>query len=62
MKDSSKKLVVVVRGGIVENVYCDKDTVLSAVDVIDLDSTEPDEVRRNKLRAKKAKKTMKQIY
>ncbi len=62
MTETSKRLVIVVRRGMVDSVYCSKDISLSGVEVIDLDSTDPSEMRRNKLSAKKAKMQMRQIY
>lgn len=62
MTGTSKKLVIVVRRGMVDSVYCSKDDSLSGAEVIDLDSTDPSEMRRSNLSAKKAKKQMRQIY
>ncbi len=62
MIDTSKRLVIVVRRGMVDSVYCSNDVSLSGAEVIDLDSTDPSEMRRNKLSAKKAKRQMRQIY
>ena len=62
MTGTSKRLVIVVRRGMVDSVYCSKDISLSGAEVIDLDSTDSGEMRRNKLSAKKAKKQMRQIY
>lgn len=62
MTETSKRLVIVVRRGMVDSVYCSKDILLSGAEIIDLDSTDPSEIRRNKLSAKKAKMQMRQIY
>lgn len=62
MTETSKRLVIVVRRGMVDSVYCSKDISLSGAEIIDLDSTDPSEIRRNKLSAKKAKMQMRQIY
>lgn len=62
MTETSKKLVIVVRRGMVDSVYCSKDVSLSGAEVIDLDSTDPNEIRKNKLSAKRAKMQMRQIY
>lgn len=59
---NSGKIVVVVRNGMVETVYCSKAISVSETEILDFDSTVPDEIRRNKFREKKAKKILKQIY
>ena len=56
------KLVIVVRNGIVDSVYCSKEDLISETEIIDLDSTEPNVLRKSKLHEKTAKKSMKQIY
>lgn len=56
------RLVIVVQRGTVNAVYCSKEDVISEVEIVDLDSTEFADIRRGKLRAKKAKRSMKQIY
>ncbi len=62
MTETSKRLVIVVRRGMVDSVYCSKDISLSSAEVIDLDTTDQSEMRKNKLSAKKAKMQMRQIY
>ena len=62
MIDTSKRLIIVVRRGMVDSVYCSKDVSLSGAEIIDLDLTDLNKIRRNKLRAKKAKRQMRQIY
>ena len=51
------RLVIVVQRGTVNAVYCSKEDVISEVEIVDLA-----DIRRGKLRAKKAKRSMKQIY
>ncbi len=62
MTGTSKNVVIVVRRGMVDSVYCSKDISLFGAKIIDLDSTDLREIRKNKLNAKKAKKQMRQIY
>ena len=59
---SKNKLVIVVSKGMVDSVYCSKSITVLEIEVLDLDTTDISEVRRSKLRAKKAKKTMNQIF
>lgn len=59
---SKNKLVIVVNKGMVDSVYCSKSITISEIEVLDLDTTDISEVRRSKLCAKKAKKSMNQIF
>ncbi len=56
------KIVIAVRKGMVDSVFCSNGTAVSEIEILDFDSTVPDDIRRNKLREKKAKKILKQIY
>ena len=55
------KIVIVVKRGMVDSVYSSKGASDLNVEVIDLDTTEPEDGRKNQTRLKKAKKTLKQI-
>lgn len=56
------RLVITVRKGMVDSVFCSVGVSVAEIDILDFDSSVPDEIRRNKLREKKAKKVLKQIY
>ena len=58
----NNKIVVVVRRGMVDAVYCSKAFSVSETEILDFDATVPNEIRRNKIREKKAKEMLKQIY
>ena len=61
MTGTSKNVVIVVRRGMVDSVYCSKDISLFGAKIIDLDSTDLREIRNKFINRRKHKVRIKQF-
>lgn len=59
---SDEKIVIIVRRGMVDSVFSNRESGVENIEVIDLDTTDMREARRLNLCAKKARKIYRQIY